>query len=462
VIARTSRIRRSLLAAVGLVTLALTVPRSAPAHNGVVLKGWGTPTLDGLAAPGEWDHAAAASMTVTYPEGPRPATILVMNDRSRLYLGLRVARATIGPNEGVEFHFDNAHDGDGGNPGEDILRLNLSQGPLDMYYDPATQTIFPDQHDGGSADVQGTVRNEGSTSMFELAHPLDTADNAHDFSLQPGSRVGVSVAVNTCYCPEEIWSSWPPPGPWADIAIARALPTLALSKAAVRARWQNGIPNGTLQLAGETSDGAQLEAKLTTESGESVLDETLVEDPGSFEEELSLPDDLLPGRFVLDLSGTSDGFPLPTVSRTLELPAPAEGVVDSVVASASRDGPPLAVDPVTGASLLPVGGQEVWVRFHFAVRPKTVCTRKRVWVVVEVSRGKRTRRKKLVTICKPAITVTWYNPAGERAFPPVQKRNSPTVESFIKTSPTPLPQGLWKAVLRVGPTTVRTAQVRVA
>jgi hypothetical protein len=99
-------------------------------------------------------------MTVRYPDGPQTATILVMNDASRLYLALAIPRAALGPGETVDFHFDNRHDGNSGDPGEDILRLSPSSGAVDMYYDGAS-TIYPDQRDGGTADIDGSARKMG-------------------------------------------------------------------------------------------------------------------------------------------------------------------------------------------------------------------------------------------------------------------------------------------------------------
>jgi hypothetical protein len=141
-----------------------------------------------------------------------------MNDRSRLYMALRVARPTLGSGETVEFHFDNAHHGRGGDLGEDIVRLSRQSGAVDMYFD-GQQTIFPDTRDGGSADLEGSVQNDGSVSVFELAHPLNTPDDAHDFSLRPGSLVGLGISFDDCHCPQNLRSGWPAPGPWADIAI---------------------------------------------------------------------------------------------------------------------------------------------------------------------------------------------------------------------------------------------------
>src|SRR5262249_28206922 len=159
-------------------------------------------------------------------------------------------RPRLGTDEGVDFHFDNRHDGNGGDLGEDILRLRPGEGPVDMYYEPSSRIIYPDQHDGGTQDIQGAVQSDGSSSFFELSHPLDTADDAHDFSLALGTRVGFAVTFNDCFCPQELRADWPAPGPWADIAIARDLPTMTLSGARFDGRWSASRYEGDLALSG--------------------------------------------------------------------------------------------------------------------------------------------------------------------------------------------------------------------
>jgi hypothetical protein len=51
---------------------------------------------------------------------------------------------------------------------------------------------------GGTNDGVGVVRNDGTHSFYELSHPLDTADDAHDFSLRFGKRIGFQMFVNFC------------------------------------------------------------------------------------------------------------------------------------------------------------------------------------------------------------------------------------------------------------------------
>ena len=191
------------------------VSLGAQAHNGLSFSAFGTATIDGVLAPGEWDGAARFDLPVNVPEGgTTPGTLLVMNDGVNLYLAFRLARTTADMTT-VAVEFDNDHDGGGFAPenGDDGLVVNSSSpgtlsdnfrirctppggttgfcGPGDM--SPASPgVVYPDGLPApGTIDGKGAFRNDGTFSVFEISHPLDSADNAHDFSLKAGDTVGI-------------------------------------------------------------------------------------------------------------------------------------------------------------------------------------------------------------------------------------------------------------------------------
>ncbi len=63
-----------------------------------VLSGSGTPTIDGVISPGEWDNAGFADFPVNLPEGgTTPGRVFAMNDASNLYLAIRFSRSIVDP-----------------------------------------------------------------------------------------------------------------------------------------------------------------------------------------------------------------------------------------------------------------------------------------------------------------------------------------------------------------------------
>jgi hypothetical protein len=420
----------------------LVLATESSAHSGDVLKGWGTATIDGRMSPGEWAHAAHAETTVEF--GAWHATIYMMNDRSRLYLAfaLHTANPPLAASEGLEFHFDNLH---APNPGGDVLRLLSSGAAFDMYYDPTTTTIFPDEHDGGTEDIQGAVGRDSSGSFWEVSHPLDSADDAHDFSAQAGSRVGVLVTFVDCYCVGGRSTNWPLTGPWADVAIARTVPTLALHRARFHPLWRASSYTGTLELNGGTSDGGELVAALYRRNASRpfFVQRGIDVGVGSFRRQLRPPITLLPGRYAVELGGSSDGYPLGATRQTLELAAPPEGVVRRVLTRATEN------SPWSAGTSLPRGTHQIWMRFGFAARPRAVCTTRQ-------SKGS------IEYLCRPPISITWIEPDGRLAGPPKQKGNGPTIVTVVgATVGTSLSPGTWKCILRVGGVAVKEASVTI-
>jgi hypothetical protein len=210
------RLRRSRGRAVALSAAAIAaagLPAAARAHSGAVLRGLGTATIDGMLAPGEWDGAARVDFLAEVPAidggGTVPATLRAMNDGTALYLSVQVgyAAGTVEP----EFDFDNNHSGTR-DPGDDTFFASVSPSNVVTFVDdfrfgcpgapPGTTWcgLFDTDADpalpppGTTDGTAGASRPPGVT-VVELAHPLDSADDAHDFSLHVGSVVGVEMRL---------------------------------------------------------------------------------------------------------------------------------------------------------------------------------------------------------------------------------------------------------------------------
>jgi hypothetical protein len=156
------------------------------------------PDIDGIMSPGEWDDAATIDFDLLGPGTPRPVvahTLYVMNDVDNLYLAVRRYDETPGEfGDWVTFTFDNDDDGlieDG----DDRIKLTIVSGsPLpgrfeDWYYIGAIPSSEPEEDIDGS----GAAGIDGTYTIFEISHPLDSGDYDHDFSLSFGDTVGFNI-----------------------------------------------------------------------------------------------------------------------------------------------------------------------------------------------------------------------------------------------------------------------------
>jgi hypothetical protein len=184
---------------VASIAACVLVPGSATAKS-IVLRGFGTPRLDGIMTSGEWNPAGHADFTVNRASseggGTVPATIYVMNDAVNLYIGIKVTNATVsGSNFGIQF-------GSATQEGSEYLAVNRFGTFLDMF----SHQIAPN---GGwlavnDADYGGTAQggegegNASGYSFYEVAHPLDDSDDAHDFSLKAPQRVAFNLVFRHC------------------------------------------------------------------------------------------------------------------------------------------------------------------------------------------------------------------------------------------------------------------------
>lgn len=184
----------------------LLIPASAGGHDGAFAFGaFGTATVDGVLAPGEWDDASTLAFQASAPGGgTAPGELRVMNDGENLYFGVRVATTT--PTLSVSFGFDNDHDGIWPEEGSDGLALGFGvrNGFGDLVLSarggcPAGSLCgFHDVDLGGSVDATGARTVQGGETHIELAKALDSADDANDVSLAAGDIVGVGFQIALC------------------------------------------------------------------------------------------------------------------------------------------------------------------------------------------------------------------------------------------------------------------------
>jgi len=200
------------------------------AHSGVVLgPAWTTtaPTIDGVIGTTEW--AAADTETFTLPTSGLTGTLYVMNDAVNIYIALRINDPDFTVDDKFRISFENDHDG------------VLEAGDDSLWYCPSAPWLgfsddyyqFPLAFDtafGGTKDGGGAMSRVGGENHIEIWHPLNSADDAHDFSLSLGDTVGFALA----YASDGqslVGNEWPGPlhscdenapvTDWGDIVIAR-------------------------------------------------------------------------------------------------------------------------------------------------------------------------------------------------------------------------------------------------
>lgn len=186
-----------------VLSTAFALAPSAAAENiTLTFRGFGAPVVDGDLAPGEWDGAGRYDFQAQRaPEeggGTVPASFYVMNDPTNLYLALRVAVTNFGYSA-----FDAVFHAPGPSAfaaGSDILRVHPTSW-ADMHYhqtSPFEWTWLSDVADGGTQDGTVATQTHSGFIVYEVAHPLDTADDLHDFSLRIPKHVTFYAAFHHC------------------------------------------------------------------------------------------------------------------------------------------------------------------------------------------------------------------------------------------------------------------------
>ena len=168
------------------------------------------PVVDGKLGQNEYLGAATKSFMATLPSGAglTPVTVYVKHDKNYLYLATVFDRMSpFHAFDRVGFEFDADNDGKTEN-GDDGVMVGAStpqyvQGPtFDLYrFQGGVQSKF-DIADGGTTDPIGAWGATGTKGVFEIRHPLNSADNAHDISIDP-SNGPVSVGMRTMVQLEE-------------------------------------------------------------------------------------------------------------------------------------------------------------------------------------------------------------------------------------------------------------------
>jgi len=173
------------------------------------------PTIDGTVGAAEWQNAAHVPIAIGWTF---VGDLWIMNDAENLYIAVKIADVSLTSGDALVIVFDNNNDGIHA-AGDDNIQVNGNSVFMDVYY---TGTgVKTDISDGGTTDGEGSSSGSGGFNYFELKHPLDSADNAHDFSLSAGDTVGFMVEYIEA---SGYWADWPSHNSksWAHASIASA------------------------------------------------------------------------------------------------------------------------------------------------------------------------------------------------------------------------------------------------
>jgi hypothetical protein len=174
---------------------------------------------------------------------------------------------------------------------------------------------------------------------------------------------------------------------------------------------------------------AQLGVTIQSTAGSSkpFLNRSVSVGAGSFRTSLTLPKQLLPGRYAVHIGAAMQGVTVPEAVRAIRVPAPREGVVANAYISTTPNGH--AVHNV------PLDTPKLYAHFEFA-------------------RGAASQLP---------LTFAWYGPRGKFQGK-TTKHRAREVLSFVgfpKNYPRGKKEGVWGCILRTGNTVIEDAFVRV-
>jgi Tol biopolymer transport system component len=243
------------LACAALVAAACAAPGVAQAHGGGTYRAGSAtdpaPTVDGVVTPSEW--ADAKPYTVAF-DSIGNATVRFVHTATDLYVGVVVQDPSPTFTPQFNVFFDSDHDGVA-DAGDDRWLVFAGGAFQDFYFEPDGQVYFEDGQDGGTNDLVAAGTISGDDKMFELRHPLCSADAAHDICVE----VGATLGVNFQYSPGP-GTFVNAPGPdvldpslnWADLALVPG--DVVEPTVSVTAPAPGSLLRGTVDVAADVSD----------------------------------------------------------------------------------------------------------------------------------------------------------------------------------------------------------------
>ena len=207
--------------------------------------------------------------------------------------------------------------------------------------------------------------------------------------------------------------------------------SVTLDEPRISIRWHRSVGSGELIVHGSVSKPALVRLEFRRPSGGPLIVQQESIPSGSFQlapqiSQAALPKGalVLPGGFVIVLTGRVGSASLPQALRTVVLPPPPEGVVRRAYTARTASGP--------ASTHLLYGTKAAYATFVFASQPR---------------RGEK-------------LSVRWFSPAGKLVGRRAES-NRPTVQTSVRSN-APIPRGRWRVELRAGRTIISTHTVDIA
>ena len=198
-----------------------------------------SPVVDGKIGQGEYSGAAAVKFTATLPPtifgpGQTPVVVYVQHDQKYLYIATVFDRkAPFHPNDLVGFEFDLDNDGITEN-GDDVLVVGAS-GTQNVVYPGADfyrwNNGVSNQSDaatGGTIDAISSWGAIGTKGTFEIRQPLNSADDAHDMSIDLstgpktiGMRIAMALEAGAVGSGNNVWTFKPGQTTFCQLSLSK-------------------------------------------------------------------------------------------------------------------------------------------------------------------------------------------------------------------------------------------------
>ena len=199
-------------------------------------------------------------------------------------------------------------------------------------------------------------------------------------------------------------------------------PAAMVSDTRAEPRWVLSRQVGSLELAGTSSHPSELQ--ITLRSAKNSYPPIAVSAPaGEYRLSVRLPAEFLPGAYNVTVGGASGGERLLDVVRSVQIAAPAAGIVSRSWISTTAGGPSRA--------RIPRATRRLFAQFAFAVRP---------------AKGQR-------------LTAVWSTPSGS-----VRLRQSVPYAGITRAAiadDNGLAAGTWRCSLEAGRTALAIASIRI-
>jgi hypothetical protein len=273
----------------------------------------------------------------------------------------------------------------------------------------------------GTAGFQCYARFTAKTTLQFVAKP----DPGYRFVNWGGACFGQgSTCTLTVAAGRSLSAEFAPIDPAASVSVRLDQPLVSI-------HWRQSVGSGRLVVTGSLSEAALIRLDLRRPAGGPLLTQQESVQAGRFRlapqiSKAALPKGavVLPGGFVVVLTGRVGSVALPRTLRTVVLPPPPEGVVRRAFASVSSSG--------RAASSLRFGVRSAWATFVFASQPAP---------------GRR-------------LSVRWFGADG-RVIGTRTKSNRPTVQTAIAAGGASLPKGRYRVELRSGNAAIATHSLTI-